>query len=357
MFGSQQLLSVPYALYAETSGGQGSPGPTGATGPTGADGTDGTNGSDGATGATGPTGADGNDGTNGSDGAAGATGPTGANGNDGTNGSDGATGATGPTGADGNDGTNGSDGATGATGPAGADGTNGSDGATGATGPSGADGTNGSDGATGPTGLVDSMVYHDTIPTNELQNLAVSQTGDTLYLTNGNWVIIPGISAANLDLAIGDSYQGGIIFYLDGFGGGLIAAPSDQSTGSPWGCYGTNISGADGTAVGTGNQNTLDIEAGCTTAGTAADICANLTLNGYSDWFLPSKDDLNLMYSYIGQGNTLGLGNIGGFASNYYWSSSEGGAVWAWVQEFNNGTVSNNAGKQSMRRVRAVRAF
>jgi hypothetical protein len=77
---------------------------------------------------------------------------------------------------------------------------------------------------------------------------------------------------------IGDYYEGGIVFHLDGNGGGLIAAPSDQSTGAEWGCYGTPISGADGTAIGTGNQNTTDIEAGCTTPGTAADLCANLTL-------------------------------------------------------------------------------
>ena len=75
--------------------------------------------------------------------------------------------------------------------------------------------------------------------------------------------------------AIGDTHQGGIVFWLDGNGGGLIAAPTDQSTGVEWGCHGTSISGADGTGIGTGAQNTIDIEAGCTTTGIAADICAN----------------------------------------------------------------------------------
>lgn len=123
--GVSQLLSVPYALYAETSG---SGGPTGPQGPTGAAGL---NGSDGATGATGPQG---------STGATGPTGPQGPTGVAGLNGSDGVTGPTGPQGTTGAAGMNGVDGATGPTGPqgpTGAAGTNGVDGATGATGPQG----------------------------------------------------------------------------------------------------------------------------------------------------------------------------------------------------------------------------
>ena len=147
---------------------------------------------------------------------------------------------------------------------------------------------------------------------------------------------------------------GGWIFYDKGSVSDgwryLEAAPSDQSTGAQWGCYGVSISGADGTVVGTGEQNTIDIEAGCATVGTAADICANLTLGDYSDWFLPSKDELNLMYE------NLKVFGVGGFADPYYWSSSEGSANHAWYQNFGNG-VQDDGGKGNDLGVRAVRAF
>ena len=157
----------------------------------------------------------------------------------------------------------------------------------------------------------------------------------------------------NSALAIGDTHQGGIIFYLDGNGGGLITSPTDQSV-ETWGCYGTLISGADGTAIGTGAQNTIDIEAECTWSLIAADICANLTLGGYSDWFLPSKDELNEMYLNIGQGSSLG--NVGGFANLNYWSSTEGGTIGAWIQDFNDGDHYYDD-KVINDYVRAVRSF
>ena len=165
-------------------------------------------------------------------------------------------------------------------------------------------------------------------------------------------------------IEIGDSYQGGIVFYLDSNNlGGLIAAPTDQSNTAEWGCQGDTISGAGGTVIGLGNQNTIDIEAGCTETGTAADICANLTLGGYSDWFLPSKDELNLIWTNLadsdGDGSNNGPSdpnNLGGFAVSNYWSSSEPDSSFGWAQNFLIVSQDPNL-KTNYLYVRAVRAF
>lgn len=165
-------------------------------------------------------------------------------------------------------------------------------------------------------------------------------------------------AGASLTDFIGLNHAGGIIFYMDpsGNGTGLVAAPSDQSAGAEWGCIVTLIVGADGTVIGTGNQNTIDIEAGCTTSGTAADICANLSLGGFTDWFLPSKDELNEMYTKIGQGALAPKTNIGNFADSFYWSSSEFDDFSAWRQNFVNAFQSFSS-KSNNLQVRAIRAF
>ena len=156
--GVTQLLSVPYALYAETSG---SGGATGATGPQGPTGNDGVAGAVGATGPQGPTGNDGAAGSvgatgpqgpTGNDGAAGSVGATGPQGPTGNDGAAGAVGATGPQGPTGNDGAAGAVGATGPQGPTGNDGAAGAVGAVGATGPQGPTGNDGAAGAVGATG-------------------------------------------------------------------------------------------------------------------------------------------------------------------------------------------------------------
>ncbi len=173
------------------------------------------------------------------------------------------------------------------------------------------------------------------------------------YYNGSAWMHFDNTSA----IEIGDFYQGGVIFYLDGSGGGLVCAINNQSTGTTWGCDGTEISGADGTAIGTGTQNTIDIEAGCTTPGIAADICANLSLNGYTDWFLPSKDELNEMYINKATIDATALANGGtAFEDEYYWSSREWSANRATAKDFRNGNAPV-IDKYYAFPVRAVRAF
>jgi len=159
--------------------------------------------------------------------------------------------------------------------------------------------------------------------------------------------------------AIGDLINGGIVFYIDESGQhGLIAAMEDLDSDYEWGCYGESVNGADGISIGTGYQNTMDIvNQECATQNggvTAAQAALDAEINGYSDWYLPSKDELLEMYNTIGNGGPEG--NIGGFESNWYWSSSEYGNNFAWYVFFLDGLASS-FGKYGANSVRVIRAF
>lgn len=102
------------------------------------------------------------------------------------------------------------------------------------------------------------------------------------------------------------------------------------------------------TAIGTGQANTTAIVNGCSTAGIAARICDDLVLNGYSDWFLPSRDELNQMY--------LQRAVIGVFPMHFYWSSSAESRIMAWGRLFSV-DVQTSYFKGQKGSVRAIRAF
>ena len=122
---------------------------------------------------------------------------------------------------------------------------------------------------------------------------------------------------------IGDSYNGGVVFYVDGSGQhGLIAAKTDMT-------------GSSGKAEGFFNWY-------------AAKIAACTFIDGYCDWFLPNKEQLNQLYIH--------RSSVGGILNTYYWSSSESDSNKAWGQDFSNGEQLNG-NKTNTSHVRPVRAF
>lgn len=146
----------------------------------------------------------------------------------------------------------------------------------------------------------------------------------------------------------GQYWQGGIIFHVDSTGlHGLISATTDQGKAA-WGCNETFLGGTE-TGIGTGKANTELIATGCSESSTAARLCRDMILNGYSDWFLPSKDELYLMYEQRSV--------IGGFKEDNYWSSSESSATFAYRLYMPWGYYNSEAYKNFAVWVRAVRAF
>lgn len=143
---------------------------------------------------------------------------------------------------------------------------------------------------------------------------------------------------------------GGIVFYVTDDGlHGLEAAPEDQGN-VEWGCLGSLIVGGTHTSLGSGKLNTQLIVNQCGD-GTAAVLAKNYDLGGYFDWYLPSLDELNLMYQNL---HLVGLGN---FAINReYWSSVEFSAFGARTKSFLSGDQSTENASNPLL-VRAVRAF
>ena len=201
-----------------------------------------------------------------------------------------------------------------------------------------------------------------------------SNCGDygEMQVFNGNsWTNMIG-RAASIYLRVGDVYQGGKVAYIlvNGDPGydattqhGLIAATSDQSRKITWdrltddgvSYQGTNR-GAIGTAIGTGFSNTSNIIAsqGGTATSYAAGVARAYTGGGYTDWYLPSKEELNKLYL-----NRVAIGEFISNSYGLYWSSSEIQSYpyhSAWLQDFSNGGPLSFF-KNFDVNIRAIRSF
>ena len=155
---------------------------------------------------------------------------------------------------------------------------------------------------------------------------------------------------------------GGLIFYVnpnyakDGWRY-LEAAPFDQSAGAKWGCFRHAISGARGREIGAGKQNTADILAACNDPQTAAALCAAANINGVTGWFLPSRDELALMYKNLKATGVTDFGARGAADNVSYWASTQETADMADHIDFADLGRQHYDDKDFPRRVRAVHAF
>ena len=179
-------------------------------------------------------------------------------------------------------------------------------------------------------------------------------TGLMIYQTDS----IPGFyfyngtawTALQVQHYIGELFGGGIVFWVDNTGQhGLIVSLVDISTSAPW-----NTASITTGAISTWNGQANSLMCGCNAAG----LCVSYGGGGYSDWYLPAIDQLNLLYNarYILNKNIESLSGANILAQAVYWSSTEYNVTNAWSYRFAYGDAYYNT-KSLNNWVRAVRAF
>jgi hypothetical protein len=185
--------------------------------------------------------------------------------------------------------------------------------------------------------------------------IAAGTDGQVLTLAGGR----PVWATNAAFLSVGKYYGGGVIAYLlqSGDSGydplvphGIIAHPTDLTGTFAWGCSTSSV--ATGSQIGNGQSNTLAVSIACD-SNSAAFICHTTILNGFSDWYLPSLDELFKLY--------FNRTAIGGFTTDSYWSSTQydgySSNCCAWKLTFSTTAGAGADSKGSHLRVRPIRSF
>ncbi|MEI8095104.1 MAG: DUF1566 domain-containing protein [Spirochaetales bacterium] len=157
---------------------------------------------------------------------------------------------------------------------------------------------------------------------------------------------------------------GGLVFYDKGSVTNgwqyLEAAPSDLAATVAWSTRWTPSASSDlSSSVGAGKANTKTIVNSQSTGVTAAEQCTQLSVGGFADWFLPSRDELAALYY------GLASQKLGNFSPKSYWSSSyytstsssSSSSTGAWFQDFSSGTQDQNSATSLAYLVRPIRSF
>ena len=235
----------------------------------------------------------------------------------------GETGQQGIAGINGNDGAAGPQGVPGPVGPQGIQGATGIQGPQGPIGIQGATGLTGATGATGPAGSSGGYPIH----------------------------------------TIGEEFGGGVVFHLwkdaTGVEHGLIIDKTDLSTSQVWSNIAGSIIGASAQSPwdGLSNSNAIVGQAGHTSSASA--LCLNSTNGAQSDWYLPSVQELNMLWNnyYTVARSLTQISGATQLQPAIYWSSTESYYGYAWHFYFNDGTAYYYGNKDTTNYVRAVRAF